>query len=511
MDRIRKVRGEIVIRKFSIILLLILSLFVYGTSVGAEDRQIEDELFYEIIVDRYNNGNQSLKEHIDLEDPQSYHGGDFVGITNKLDDLENIGVTTIILSPIMANSENGYHGYWIEDFKAINENFGTLEDLETLIDESHERNMKVVLEFVTNYISEEHEIAVNPEYEEWILTEEVTGPVWTDGVVQLDQDHPEVQEFLMDAATFWLDETDIDGLQLHATDQSSLAFLEQFTGELKESYPDKYLIGDVFDESASIDDMMEQSSLDAIDNYAISQTYADVFSEPDQSPLEIYEILENETDYQSLVFVDDKYSKRFTQRFSENGRNALTTWKLALTMMYTNPGTPVLLQGTESTMVGESAEESQQLVPFAGDQDVVEFHDRISSLRSEFPALRQGDYELEGSTDSFAVFKRTYEDQIMYIAINNGSESAYVDVTDVEEGMMFRGYLEDNVVRANQEGNYRLGIPRESVEVYQLMEDAGYNWTLITFVVGVLAAFVIIIIQLERKQKQAERENQSKE
>lgn len=513
---IGKVRGEMMRKKMMIAITLFISLFISGITVAAEEeeeRQIGDEIIYEIIVDRYNVGEYSQDETIDVEDPKSYHGGDFTGIMNRLEDIEEIGVTTMVLSPIMANSDEGFHGYWIEDFTEVEEHFGTFEELERLITESHEREIKVVLEFVTNYISEDHPIAVDPAYSDWILAEQVTGPEWTEGVVQLDQENPEVQEFLMDSATFWLDQTEIDGLQLHAADQSSVEFLNEFTSELKSQYPEMLLLGDVLDAESDIDQIMENTAFDAIDDYDIGKTYSETFSQPDQSPVDIYEAIQDSGDYQSLVMMDDKYSKRFTQRFAENGRNALTTWKLALTMLYTSPGTPQLLQGSEVTMYGGTPEESQRLVPFtSGEQDILEFHDRISSLRDEFEALRLGDYELENATDSFLVYKRTYGDQVMYIAINNGSESAYIDVTDVEEDMMFRGFLEDNVVRANQEGNYRLGIPRESVEVYQLMDDVGYNWALIALLVGVLGTFVVVIIALERKQKLQEKKlNQSKD
>ena len=94
----------------------------------------------------------------------------------------------------------------------------------------------------------------------------------------------------------------------------------------------------------------------------------------------------------------------------------------------------------------------------------------------------------------------------MYIGINNGSESSYIDVTDVGPDMLFRGYVEDNLARQNPEDNYRIGIPRESVEVYQLMEDVGLNWTLIIMVATILFGFVFVVIYLSKKQKERERE-----
>lgn len=203
--------------------------------------------------------------------------------------------------------------------------------------------------------------------------------------------------------------------------------------------------------------------------------------------------------------IDGLQQERFTNLFSENQRNAVTAWTLALTYMYTTPGATMVTQGTELPMYGMDAEESQRLVPFnSGDEDLREFHKRIAALHNEFPALRLGDFEYVGSEASMLVFRRSYEDEVMYVAINNGSESAYIDEANLESGMQLTGILEDNLVRENEEGNYRIGIPRESVEVYLLEEDKGFNWLFIGFIVSVLSLFVIAVVLLKRKQKQRE-------
>lgn len=494
-------------KKLIISTLLLLTLIVNGTPVDAAERQMEDEIIYEILVDRYNNGDFSIDKEVDLDDVKAYHGGDLAGITKRLVQKSELGITMITLSPIMKNTSGGFHGYWIEDFTDIEENFGTFSDLEELVKEAHALDMKVVLEFVTNYVSKEHEIALDPQYADWILTEEVTGPDWTDNVVQLNQEHPEVQEFLLDAASFWLGETNVDGLVLHAADQSSVNFLSELTSELKTRFPEKYLIADILDPEADITELVEITEFDAIDDYTLGKTISDIFSLPDQSPAEIYEVYEQTGDYQRLLLVDDKYSKRFTQKVLENGRNSVTSWMLTLTYMYTTPGTPIILQGSELSMYGETTEDSQRLVPLhSGEPELKEFHNRISSLRNEFPTVRYGDFELVGTNDSLSVFKRTYEEQTIFIAINNGSESSYVDVEGIGSNKMLRGYLGDNIVRVNEDGNYRIGLARETVEVYEVVDNQGLNWLLISLVIGVMVIFVASVVYLTIKQKRRERE-----
>jgi glycosidase len=492
-------------KKIIVGLIISVVFLLSGLPVFAASEQIEDEIIYQIIVDRFNNGNYEIDDDIDVENPKAFHGGDLEGITAKLDDLATLGVTTLSLSPIMNNAADGFHGYWIEDFTEMEENFGSMEALDELVEEAHNRGMKVVLEFVTNYVSDTHDIALDPTKNDWILTSEVEGPDWTEGVVQLDQDHPEVQELLLDAASFWLGETDIDGLTLHAVDESSVSFLAAFTETLKSEYESIYLFGDVLHTSENMEEILNETALDAMDNYLLGETISEVFRAPDQPVEVIYEASQEAMEQASIVAVDNKYSKRFTQQFAENGRNALTTWKLALTYLYTTPGTPAILQGSEVEMYGEDAEDSQRLVPFlSGSPELIEFHDRLSSLRNEFPALRRGDFEMVDANDSMLVYKRSYEGQTMYVAINNGSESNYADVSDIGEDQMLRGYLEDNLARVNEEGNHRIGIPRESAEVYEVVEAQGFNWGFIAIPAGVMIIFVAGIILLTVRQKRQE-------
>src|SRR5690625_1747606 len=115
-------------RRMMLAVVAVFAIFVYAMPAFAESEQIKDEIIYEIIVDRFNNGDYSIDYHIDVEDPKAYQGGDIKGITLKLDDLYTLGVTTLSLAPIMENADKGFHGYWIEDFKAIDEQMGSRED-----------------------------------------------------------------------------------------------------------------------------------------------------------------------------------------------------------------------------------------------------------------------------------------------------------------------------------------------------------------------------------------------
>src|SRR5690606_7944298 len=173
---------------------LALFLFVFsfiGQQAFAEERTIEQEIIYHILVDRFNNGDYARDEAIDIEDPFAYHGGDIQGIIKKLDKLQEIGVTAISLSPIMANSEKGYHGYWIEDFFSVEEQFGKMEDVQQLVEEAHKRDMKVLLEFVINYVSVSHPWVDDAEKQDYFTVQDKTEPEWMNQTAKLNLENPE--------------------------------------------------------------------------------------------------------------------------------------------------------------------------------------------------------------------------------------------------------------------------------------------------------------------------------
>lgn len=147
-----------------------------NTLLYADERQIQEEVIYHILIDRYNNGDHSMDSNVDVNDPYAYHGGDFQGIITKLDDLQELGITTLSLSPIMANADKGYHGYWIEDFYQLEEQFGTMEDFQLLVKEAHKRGMKVVIEFVTQFIAPTNPIVQDTEKADWVKEQELSGP-----------------------------------------------------------------------------------------------------------------------------------------------------------------------------------------------------------------------------------------------------------------------------------------------------------------------------------------------
>ncbi|QTJ32102.1 glycoside hydrolase family 13 protein [Dolosigranulum pigrum] len=82
--------------------------------------------------------------------------GDLPGLIEKLDYLKDLGIDLIWVCPIF-DSPNDDNGYDIRDYKAILDEFGTMEDCDRLIEEVHKRDMKIIFDLVVNHTSDEHE------------------------------------------------------------------------------------------------------------------------------------------------------------------------------------------------------------------------------------------------------------------------------------------------------------------------------------------------------------------
>lgn len=133
------------------------------------ERDIKDEIFYFVMPDRFHNGKPG-NDMGDANTPISYggldktskwafHGGDIVGFEAKLDYLENLGITSIWMTPILRNKAIqkdgfGHHGYWVVDFTEIDPHFGSNDELKSLIEAAHERNIKVFFDIITNHTAD---------------------------------------------------------------------------------------------------------------------------------------------------------------------------------------------------------------------------------------------------------------------------------------------------------------------------------------------------------------------
>ena len=190
------------------------------------------DVMYLIMTDRFADGDATNDQpgH-DASAPRGWHGGDFRGIDQHLDYLQQVGVTTLWTTPILSNGKQPgtYHGYAAVDLYAVDSHFGTLADYLKLVRDLHARGMKIVFDIVPNHIGVQHEWVQDEPAPEWLhgtveqhshakynmeaLADphaspeqwwDITHGWFVDSMPDLNQENPLVAEYLIENA-MWVD------------------------------------------------------------------------------------------------------------------------------------------------------------------------------------------------------------------------------------------------------------------------------------------------------------------
>jgi glycosidase len=118
-----------------------------------------DEVIYQVIVDRYADGDPNNDFSVQPGALARYQGGDWLGLEQNLGYIQTLGATTIWISPVVKNvftnaDVDGYHGYWAQDLTQPNPYFGDLASLRSLVATAHSMGMKVILDIVCNHMGQ---------------------------------------------------------------------------------------------------------------------------------------------------------------------------------------------------------------------------------------------------------------------------------------------------------------------------------------------------------------------
>ena len=145
------------------------------------------DFIYLMMPDRFSNGDPSndiINDYRDKtsnrKDKFSRHGGDFKGILNHLDYFNQLGVTTLWLTPVIendmplmnewGNNVAGYHGYWFTDHYNVDRRFGGNEGYKEFCNKLHANGMKVIQDAVYNHVGNHHWFVLDPPMKSWFNT-----------------------------------------------------------------------------------------------------------------------------------------------------------------------------------------------------------------------------------------------------------------------------------------------------------------------------------------------------
>ncbi len=343
-----------------------------------------EAIFYEIFVRSF-------------QDSNGDGIGDFPGLTSRLGYLKELGINAIWLMPI--SSSPTYHGYDVINYKSINPQYGTMAQFEQFLDSAHSLGIKVVIDFVMNHSSTQHNwfqqsarrVEPYTNFYRWSETQPTAlGPLGTvawhwnatrrqyyygaffSGMPDLNYDNPAVKDSIFDASRFWL-QKGVDGFRIDAVQYlvetggqqantaQSLAICREFNQFIKTINPEAMTVGEVWSNLNNM--LLYRNRLDYCFEFNLAEFNAQAARNNDSVSVRNLRNYTQGINYNN--YPNQQYGNFLTNHdqnriFGVLGQSILKS-KIAATLLLTTPGLPYLYYGEEIGMSGTGVDEEKRL------------------------------------------------------------------------------------------------------------------------------------------------------
>ena len=382
------------------------------------------DVIYLVMPDRFANGNPKNDSHPAVVEKANRsfnggrHGGDIQGIINHLDYIKELGATAIWSTPLLEDNEPiySYHTYAQSDLYKIDPRYGTNEDYKHLAKQMHQRDMKLIMDYVTNHWGSKHWMINDLPSKDWIhvwkngekgfqrsnyrmttqydpngsqLDAKACMNGWFDtSMPDMNQQHPLLLKYISQNAIWWIEYADLDGFRVDTYSYNDKEAIAKWTKAIMNEYPNFNIVGEVWmHDQAQISYWQKDSKIGAIDNYnsnlpsvmdfTLHDAVTSVFNENNASwtdgMIKVYENFVNDFLYPDINNILVFAGNHDTNRINEIYGNDIRKYKLALTLIATVRGIPQLYYGDEIGMLGNKNKK--------GDGDI----------RKDFPGGWKGD------------------------------------------------------------------------------------------------------------------------
>ena len=402
------------------------------------------DVIYLLMPDRFSNGDVSndniegMLSGTNRSSPGERHGGDFQGIRQKMSYLKDLGITGIWMTPVFENdmpvsygdydgqSYGAYHGYAATDLYRVDRRFGSNADFKKLIDEAHESDIKVIMDFIHNHVGDHHWWFQDPPETDWFnrpekfsITnyetvvasdpyaskydlEHLTAAPFVEAMPDLNQHNPLLSRYLIQNTIWWIEYAGIDGIRMDTYPYAFKKHMAAWSEKIIHEFPDFKIVGEIwakYPPSVSYwqngSDTWDnyQSYLPSVIDFPFSSSVSTAFgsySEPHKIR-EIYFTFARDWIYpdpeNNVIFLDN----HDTNRFYTTVGNDMRKYKLGLAMLMVSRGVPQLYYGAEINLYGDRSS--------GGDADI----------RKDFPGGWPGDKH-----NAFAQKRRTPEENDLW-------------------------------------------------------------------------------------------------
>ena len=435
--------------------------------------------------------------------------GDFNGIAAKLDYLNDgdpstttdLGVTGLWLMPI--HPSPSYHGYDVTDYYDVNPEYGTMDDFRHLLDEAHQRGIRVTIDWVLNHTSSQHpwfEQAkdANSPYHEWYrwTTESFPGNGWryggsgqyyyalfSEAMPDLNYANPEVVQEMKNVTRFWLEDVGIDGFRLDAAKHifedgnvventpETHAWYKDLRTFYKSVNPQAMTVGEVWSSSDMVSQYLQGDELDLAFDFDLAKNI--VFTAGIQDAEYFSDVLRHDL----TVFLPGQFAIFTTNHDQDRTMSVLNddveAAKNAAFLLLTSPGVPYLYYGEEIGMLGKKPDENIRTplqwsdeanggfttgspwrasngdyttknidAQSADPASLLSMYRSLIQLRNNHAALRVGDYYAidTGNRVVFASLRASREETLLVLT-NLSSEPVTNYTLNLEQGPLSGEYI----------------------------------------------------------------------
>jgi cyclomaltodextrinase / maltogenic alpha-amylase / neopullulanase len=441
---------------------------------------VKDAVFYQIFPDRFaRNPLVPKPTYLEAWDaPPTFHGykgGDLLGVVEKLDYLQDLGITAIYFTPVFQSGSN--HRYHTHDYYQVDPILGGNAALKTLLDEAHRRNMRVVIDGVFNHASrgffQFHDILENgaqSPYLDWFTVynwplypydpnRQPNYAAWfgLPALPKFNTQTPAVREFLWGVGQHWV-EFGVDGWRLDVPNEiNDDDFWREFRRRVKGANPDAYIVGEIWHDARR---WLQGDQFDAVMNYLFTRLCLGFFigRSMDESlvqgtglfPAPVLDARQFAQGVQELMALYhpqvtavqlNLLDSHDTARFITTARGDASALRLATLFQMTYPGAPSIYYGDEVGKPGAKDPDSRRAMmwddPTWWDGEMYPFFKRATALRHAHPALRHGSLTSLYAAGAVYVFQRRLAqddqpDDHLIVAFNTSPATRVVAV-DVKD------------------------------------------------------------------------------
>lgn len=412
----------------------------------------DEAVVYFMMTDRFFDGNESNNTASGTDtygdNPGLYHGGDFAGVTAKLDYLQDLGVNTIWLTPIVKNiagvtvTDEGkedvpynaaYHGYWASDFTKLNPTMGTTEEFKTMISEAHKRGMRIMVDIVVNHAGYGTESTFADMLRDKSVSE---GDIksWQSGLPDFATEKADVRAKLVEWQTSWMKNYGVDYFRVDTVkhvDSTTWAALKNSTTEVNPSFK---MIGEYYGAGyASNGSTLGSGQMDADLDFDFNDQ-ATSFVSGNISSVEKFLSARNSAlnnAYMTGQFLSShdedgfKASLMNGKKYTED--EATSAALVAATLQLTAKGIPVIYYGEEVGLSGlnnypyQTNRYDMDFSKATKDNVTYQHYKNLLSIRNAYTdVFARGSRTVVASSDEecYDVIARSYGDTTLYVGMN---------------------------------------------------------------------------------------------